>query len=260
MGKLPQLLVFLAVLFSLTVPLAAAEKICAVYFTGVGCPNCAATDPVLLTELTNKYPELVIIEYEIYEDRASNQDISSQYFESYKEGEITGIPFIVFDGENSRMGKYGVEESEEIISALESNDCPMPDGTSVAFNELDLTTLPGKPKIWTRDRVLIKGWGSDNEKLKALLTEEDIAAALSGITRGSGQEVKLSGGHMAYEESYNVGGWIFQRDGKYVEKKIEDHDPTEQPSRLKNEYVVLVGIAIIMALLIGYDVWKKRKK
>ncbi len=260
MEKLSKLLMLLAVLFSLTVPLVAAEKICAVYLTGVGCPNCAATDPVLLTELTNKYPELVIIEYEIYEDRASNQEVSSQYFESYREGEITGIPFIVFDGENSRIGKYGVEESEEIVSALESNSCPMPDGTSVAFDELDLTTLPGKPKIWSGGRVLLKGEGGDNSKLKALLVEEDIVAELGGLASNPGVDVGLSGGHMEYKESYDVGGWVFQRDGNYVEDKIEDHDPTEQPSRLKNEYVVIVGIAIIIALLIGYDVLKKRRK
>ena len=39
--------------------------ICAVYITGIGCPNCAVTDPVVFSEFTANYPNLVIIEYEI---------------------------------------------------------------------------------------------------------------------------------------------------------------------------------------------------
>ena len=36
---------------------------CTLYFTFIGCPNCAHTDPIVLTEWPQKYPNLVVIEY-----------------------------------------------------------------------------------------------------------------------------------------------------------------------------------------------------
>ncbi|MCK4497363.1 MAG: hypothetical protein KAU24_04150, partial [Candidatus Aenigmarchaeota archaeon] len=40
----------------------ADKAVCTVYFTYIGCPNCAFTDPVVLTEWTEKYDNLVVIE------------------------------------------------------------------------------------------------------------------------------------------------------------------------------------------------------
>ena len=37
------------------------EQICTVYITGVGCPNCAITDPILLTEYTKENLSLIHI-------------------------------------------------------------------------------------------------------------------------------------------------------------------------------------------------------
>jgi len=42
-----------------------SENICAVYFTRVGCPHCAKTDPIILKDLLKEYPNLIVLEYEI---------------------------------------------------------------------------------------------------------------------------------------------------------------------------------------------------
>ena len=39
-----------------------AVDVCSVYLTGIGCKNCAATDPVLFIDLVELYPQLIIIE------------------------------------------------------------------------------------------------------------------------------------------------------------------------------------------------------
>ena len=65
------------------------SDICAVYFTGVGCPHCAKTDPVLLEQLVDQYPNLFIVEYEIYHQR-ENASLLYLYDEQYHSG--LGIP------------------------------------------------------------------------------------------------------------------------------------------------------------------------
>ncbi len=43
------------------------QKICAIYFTYIGCPNCAQVDPVVLTEWTKKFDYgFIIVENGVY--------------------------------------------------------------------------------------------------------------------------------------------------------------------------------------------------
>ena len=57
------LILTLSILGILLLPVSAqADKVvCTVYFTYIGCPNCAFTDPIVLTEWTEKYDNLVVI-------------------------------------------------------------------------------------------------------------------------------------------------------------------------------------------------------
>ena len=63
--KKVMLIILAGFILALTISTAVAQedKICAIYFTGVGCPHCAKTDPVVIKELTNEYNNLAIIEY-----------------------------------------------------------------------------------------------------------------------------------------------------------------------------------------------------
>ena len=38
------------------------DPTCVVYFTGIGCPHCAKSDPVLLENYLHKYPNQIVIE------------------------------------------------------------------------------------------------------------------------------------------------------------------------------------------------------
>lgn len=118
---------------------------CAVYFTGIGCPHCAKVDPVVLEQLPEEYPNLVIIEYEIYQER-ENAPLLYEYNEVYGSG--LGIPLIIFGKDNFIVGDTPILRNVRRTIEKGSNPCPLVDGFSVDFEELDLSSLPGKPKIW----------------------------------------------------------------------------------------------------------------
>jgi len=207
------------ILFSLSAnfPFASAlgnseNKICVVYITGIGCPNCAITDPELLVNYTARYSNLIIVEYEIYNLRASNQDIANQYFESYIPTVRPGVPFIIFDKNKTGIGRFQVIDSKTIIEELNSNDCPLPDGSSVSFDELDITNLSGKIKIWAKDRVLISGRGGNNKLLKNLLLTDDISSFLENVNfkKVEPQPVLISGGRVEFSHAVEIDNWILE--------------------------------------------------
>jgi len=140
----------------------AQDYFCTVYFTYIGCPNCAHTDPLVLTEWTKKYPNLVIIEY--MWQGGNWQNPNSQFFGKYASAYRTqaAVPQVVIDKNIIRLGRIDVPKAENNIKKKEFNPCPLID-KSISFKELDLNQLPAKPKIWANRRILIKL--SENEWL-----------------------------------------------------------------------------------------------
>ncbi len=93
MKKLISILFAIFFISSFLLPVTLAEDeqsaVCAVYFTGVGCSHCVKTDPVILIDLLREYPDLVIIEYEIYQ-QPINAPLLFEYDSQYGSG--LGIP------------------------------------------------------------------------------------------------------------------------------------------------------------------------
>ena len=133
----------------------AQDYFCAFYFTYIGCPNCAHTDPIVLTEWTKKYPNLVIIEYGWH--GGDFKDPNSQFFGKYASAYKVpaGVPQFVISKNNVRLGRIEVPKAEDDIKAKKVNPCPLID-KSISFENLDLSQLSGNPKIWANGRILIK--------------------------------------------------------------------------------------------------------
>jgi len=133
----------------------AQDYFCAFYFTYIGCPNCAYTDPIVLTEWTKKYPNLVIIEYGWH--GGDFKDPNSQFFGKYASAYKVpaGVPQFVISKNNVRLGRIEVPKAEDDIKAKKVNPCPLID-KSISFENLDLSQLSGNPKIWANGRILIK--------------------------------------------------------------------------------------------------------
>ena len=167
---------FLSLILFIT-PIFAQDYNCIIYFTGIGCPNCKMTDPITLEEMPEKYPNLIIIEYEIYK-QTENGPVMSQYISNYNL--YPGVPQILFNKNKNLVGRNDVLELENELKKMSSNPCPMIDGSSIDFNDLDVISLPGKPNIWTKQNILISSKEyTDNEILKQILTSENLTKTLN---------------------------------------------------------------------------------
>ena len=158
-------LAFLAFILSLFLPktLFAREErmVCAVYFTGIGCPHCAKADPVVLEELLERYPNLVVIEYEIYQQQ-ENSPLLYEYNESYGSG--LHIPLLIFGRDGFLVGDNTIIKGAPLVLEEKTeNPCPLVDGTSAAFEGLDVSSLPGRPKILTGSGGEVAGVKKEQE-------------------------------------------------------------------------------------------------
>ena len=150
--------VLLAVGILLPNVIAQNDNICIVYFTGVGCPHCANADPIILGELFNEYDNLIVVEYEIYQQR-ENAPLLQQYDSIYNSG--LGIPLIIINEQTQIIGDNPIIKNiKPILDELDSNSCLLLEDY-VDFQDLDITSLPGQPKIWIKDRILIKNSDKD---------------------------------------------------------------------------------------------------
>jgi len=188
-------------------------SISAVYLTGIGCPNCAKTDPVLLNETLSKIPELYLFEYEVYKQKKYNREIVIDYFKSFFSDDSNAIPTLIINDEYRDMGKWNVFSLAEDIELLKEAPFPHVDGkTYTKFEDLDITKLPGKPKIWHQNRVLIKvDEGGDNLTLKKLLSAKSIEDVLKTVKHKklSPQDVEISKGKIPFNNAVLVDGWKF---------------------------------------------------
>ncbi|MBA7619627.1 hypothetical protein ES703_26966 [subsurface metagenome] len=211
--------------FSSQSVLAQDDYFCAVYFTKIGCPVCAETDPIVLSQLTKKNPNLIIIEYEfVYQPE--NVPVMTEYYLTYN---LPGwVPLILFENKYS-VGMSILDAVKEKVEKYEFNKCSLPNGSSISLEDLNFNELPGNPKIWANGRVLIKtskGWVS-NELLKKSLFNEDLNEVFKGVEFKKIEPIKvvISEGYLEFNHGISIGNWIFQWNGEELELPIS---PTEE--------------------------------
>ena len=193
MSKIKNLILFFIVVsfcfvFSPNIVRAEQDFTCVVYFTGIGCPHCAKADPIVLKNSLNQYPDLIIFEYEIYQ-QAENAPLNYQASESYQTA--FGIPRIIFGPEDYLVGDQQIINNfNSKVEGLKGNKCALVDGRIINFNNLDLSLLPGKPKIWKQNRILIKNtlegdwifaWNGENveeRNMEGIINNKDVLQEL----------------------------------------------------------------------------------
>jgi len=133
----------------------AQNYFCALYFSFIGCPNCAVTDPIVLIDWTKKYSNLVIIEYVWHagEWEHPNSKFFGKYTKAYKSQ--PAVPQLVFNKSHLKVGRIEVPKGENYIESKKINFCPLIDKL-IPFEKVNLNELPASPKIWANGRVLIK--------------------------------------------------------------------------------------------------------
>ncbi|MDG6256730.1 MAG: hypothetical protein QCH35_03935 [Methanomicrobiaceae archaeon] len=185
------------------------SPVCTWYFTGVGCSNCADIDPLVLGDWLETYPDLVVIEYELYE-HAANAPVYDRFIGKYNleygipllfispDHALRGVRPITGEGPTVLNGTIGGIDGEEGVLHLDS---------------LRISVLEGSPKLWCRDRILIRsGAGGDDALLRQVLVADDVGAALEGRVVAPREPivVKRSGSEVAFDHAVRVEGWIVQ--------------------------------------------------
>ena len=200
------------------------SNFCSIYFTGVGCPHCAQTDPIILGDLLEEYPNFMVIEYEIYHEQ-KNASLLLSYNDKYSSG--LGIPLVILNEDESFAGdKLIIENMSGIINKSNNNDCLLIDGSSVNFNNLDLISLPGLPKIWKDGRILLKvSDQGDNQILKELLITKDIVSFIKNIDYRiiESKPILLSGKDIFFDNAIELNGWVFQWNGEKIDVAIQEN-------------------------------------
>lgn len=188
---------------------APANPVCAWYFTGTGCSNCAQADPLVLGDWLAAYPDLVVIEYEIYEEDA-NAPVYDRFVEQH--AIEYGIPLLFLSPDHALRGVHaitgeGATALEEIFSKGGGA------GGFVPLSACRISELEGAPKIWCGDRILIRsGAGGDDVLLREVLVAGDIGAALEGNAYAPCEPcaVQRSGSPVAFDHAVRLRGWTLQ--------------------------------------------------
>lgn len=180
-----------------------------VYLTGIGCPHCAKTDPVLIKQRVRR-GDLLIVEYEIYQDGV-NAPLLMDYYPLF-DGP-PGIPTIIAGTKSGQtiMGDWPIlQQMEGFISRNRGNGVTLRNGT-VPFDKIRLTDLPGKPKLWFGNRVAIRTaiQSRESDTVKAFLL---TGAAPRGCLPGNDKRVDLSDDSVVFREACGFNGWILMHD------------------------------------------------
>lgn len=132
------LILFLFFLFPTNNAFAQEEESINIYFFwGDGCPHCKDEKP-FLAELENKYPQVVVHDYEVWK----NKDNLALLTEIGKELEITisGVPFTII-GERYVSGWYSEETTGAVIESAViytlNNGCNDVAGQIIAADEVE---------------------------------------------------------------------------------------------------------------------------
>lgn len=152
--------------------------VCGIYVTGIGCPHCAKVEP-FIEDLLNRTPNLVLFKYEIYKEQ-ENVPYADTYLSNY--GIPPGIPLVMFSKDVYLRGDTPIINGlERAISEMGENPCPLMDGSSLDFRELDCDSLPGKPEILIGDEVVSGGGACVEPKQELTLLKILSLAAVDAV-------------------------------------------------------------------------------
>jgi len=229
-------LLVLIVFALLCFPVRAAETTCIVYFTGIGCPHCAKTDPVIFEQILKEYPDVVVIEYEIYQSR-ENAPLMSEYNTHYNSG--FGIPLVIFNKGEHIIGDIPILQNiRSKIESMKGNPCPLIDGSSIPFESLDITSLPGKPKIWKGERVItLVGEKNLNDIMVKGLLENNLSEVFANTEFETiePEDVALSGKSLKFDNAVKIDGWVIQWNGNPLEHADTSTEQEPEENQTKEQ-------------------------
>ncbi len=231
------------ILFSL-----AFSTTCIVYFSGIGCPHCAKTDPFLFKQFLNSNKDVVVIKYEVYHHQ-DNAQLMYKYNEVYNTP--LGVPLLLFDEKNVLVGDAPIINNlYKFYSNLNGSKCLLPDG-KVPFDELDLNSLPGSPTVWANGRVAFRQDKSfDSRAVKEILLSGNIVDILNktNYTPVKPKDIELSGDIYSFENAVYIDGWVVEWNGPPYLSGEQVTTDSHSSYKLHLTVAKIISLAIVDAI------------
>ncbi len=211
---------------------------CFVYFDGIGCPHCAKVDAYLFPEYVVSHNDTVVIEYEIYQTK-SNVNVLTSYISKY--GGINGVPQLFLGNGKSIAGDVPVLNFLKSYNG--SSKCLTLNG-AIDFNELNYSTLPGVPKIWYGDKVVIVGsYPLSNDIVKKFLFSNYTPEGVNVTPM-----VSYSGGSIRFKHAVKVEDWYFYWGREGQTNQVVVNPASNKEFKLKLNWVTVTGLAATDAI------------
>jgi len=252
------ILIFLVIFFlnnSVTKEVFAIDNLhVATYITGIGCPHCANVAPGLLKERVNECNDMIIVEYEIYEQPV-NSSVIFEFNSNYNSG--LGIPQVIFNKDSILIGDKQINSNIDVScdEAYKGVIC-LPNGECIDWNIFNLNDLPLYPKIWSKEKIVIRTGDNTiseelNELIKEFLTSEnpsEILTESSLIKVSSPLDIEISGGDVKFKNAAIVDGWLLQWNGDTQAVLSESSSNIDSSERKAEEKRVSLAKTITLAL------------
>lgn len=216
---------------------------CVIYINGIGCPYCAKVDPILLDYALKG--KVIVIEYEIYK-KPENSQIALNYWQKYNVPSFSyGIPFVFFSSQEYLVGYAPILQNlESYLLKYNESICLLLDGIK-RFEEIDLNSLPGKPSIWYKDMIIVKGnTYLTNEIIRKFF--EDLESIKNLLSESSEKCFEYSYGKKCFEKAYSFYDW-----------KIYYLPINESSSNFSNYFTIILLILIVIIAFVFYKKFKK---
>ena len=254
----------------------------ATYITGIGCPHCSNVAPGLLEEMVNDCNDMIVVEYEIYQ-QPENSSVIFEFNSNYDSG--LGIPLVIFNKESVLVGDKEINKKMEVRceESYKGTIC-LPNGECPKWEDFDLNDLPLFPRIWSKDRIavrkeLLEVSNGNNLNIKEFLTSEDPreTVELNGWQTTNPENIEISGGEVEFKNAVLIDGWLLQWKGDTqevlaeVSSNIEEQDSSasissNNVSLAKTVTLALAdsvnpcAIAILMMMLIAITTYNPGKR
>ncbi len=231
------------------------ETLIGYYFTGDGCPHCAKVNPFLFGEWLTTYPGLVVVEYEVY-GHTENAVVMAEMDRRYGIG--LGIPVLSFGANATFTGDIPVLTGVPGFLNRTLGEAAHQEGLT-SLQSLDIAGLPGYPRVWKGERVLIReGAGGDPRILRNLLAGDDPGLVLPGKDYELLGPLTVSHGKLEirFERSLRADGWIFGWNGGAIinatpsstETPLPTAAPGECPPSLELTAGKIIALAAVNAI------------
>jgi hypothetical protein len=191
------------------------DTICMYYFTGIGCPHCANVDPVIFGDWLEDYPDLIVVEYELY-THTENVPVFQLFV--LENGMKKAVPNLLMGYNGSVSGDTPILNALPLAMQQRANITAEYGDVFFTLDHCPFAALTGSPQIWHDDRILIKTGPdeADDAFLKDLLLTDDLHTALKGADYEEVEPfpVNFSGGAAEFEHAIQTGNWTLQWNGE----------------------------------------------